>query len=298
MLKVTPPKQSPKVKTDGVTTASQKQSPEAQKKASKPKKKRKASGSSLGWGFFQGFNLFLTFVILLGLGIVTYIMVGGENRHQGLPKYVLDQATDNGQVIFNPQIPEEVRQSYIYVPPVKEEINAEELEQIEQIAKAPDFDLKLSSVGETVGQGEGSSTATDDQDSLPKLSLTSVGSDALNDANAEDFELERAQVQIESFIDQAQHAMSEGRYVGVNHDDAYYFYTQVLFLDVENPVAKAGLHDIANLYFQNAQKALYEGDLTNAETFIKVGLVVMPNHRELLQLEDEFKRYLETMRLN
>lgn len=297
MLKVTPPKQSPKAKTDGVTTASQKQSPEAQKKASKPKKKRKASGASLGWGFFQGFNLFLTFMILIGLGIVTYIMVGGENRHQGLPKYVLDQATDNGQVIFNPQIPEEVRQSYIYVPPVKEEINAEELEQIEQIAKAPDFDLKLSSLGNSA-ESEANASSQEGQNGLPKLSLTSIGSDALNEANAEDFETERAKVQLETFLDQAQHAMSEGRYVGVNHDDAYYFYTQVLFLDAENPAAKAGLHDIANLYFQNAQKSLYEGDLTNAETFIKVGLVVMPNHRELLQLEEEFKRYLETMRFN
>ncbi len=69
-----------------------------------PPKKAKKYGSSLGWGWFQAFSLFLTLLFLVGSGILLWMMIGNESIHEGPPKYVLSNDGQVGDVVLNPQL--------------------------------------------------------------------------------------------------------------------------------------------------------------------------------------------------
>lgn len=278
-------------KSSSIDSSSALSSPEKLgKQARKQTEKRgnKQKSGSLGWGFLQGFNLFITLIVLAGVGTLFYMMMDHESRHQGPAKYVLDPAKEDGQVIFNPAIPEEIRQSYVYIPPIKDNINDETIEKIEAIAKQADFAINLISSEKDPSLLE--EQAEEDEFALPKITLSSLSSrgESTEELDEEQVEEERQQ-HIAMLLSAAHNAMANNNYVGVNQNDAYYFYNQILFLEADSAEAHEGLNDIATIYLQNAKQALLFHDYANADRFIKVGLVVVPDHPELKALEKELR---------
>lgn len=240
---------------------SSKEEREKKKKRRKKSGESRSGGSSFGWGWFQGFNLFITFYFLTIFIIFGYFMMGGETRHEGPPKYVLDKSdAESGKVVFNPQIPKEIRDSYTYVRP--EEVTPVDSETVDHL-------ILLSESG---------SDFTDID--MPELNLLSS-----SEERVEEVAQEVKKYRVEELLLMAEEARSVGHYVGAKQQDAYYFYQEVLKQDPNNEAAKFGLQDIAYLYYQNAQKAYDEGDYGQADQYVKVGLIIEPNNQFLLELK-------------
>ena len=70
-------------------------------------------------------------------------------------------------------------------------------------------------------------------------------------------------------------------------DSAFYYYSLVLEHRPNNVEALAGLMTIADRYVALAQKALKRNQLDKANTYIRRGLTVVPEHQELLALQQQ-----------
>lgn len=256
------------------------QSTEEQAKAAAKQTKRSAHkhGSSLGWGWFQGFNLFVTGCFLLICLGFAYFMMGSETHHEGPPKYAVDQTNTLGKAIFNPALPEEVRESFVYHPPVRRPKNEEKpvLEEIELISEA----------------------AQTQQPDLPTLSLVSASEEddapeAINlpglqlEAHAETAPTttETTNPQVSHLLKQAAGAMSRGHLSEPYPDSALALYRRALELEPSNGDALAGIDRLATHYLNLAKKAWAREDYFSALDYADLGLKADPLNPELNQLK-------------
>lgn len=251
-----------------------------------PKKRRK--GSVLGMGWFQGFNLFICGVIFVGLAIFSYFIFGERPLYTGkLPKYVVIENEDLGSMgALNPAIPEEERQAYIYVPKVERKDDGHIL-QDKPVLDSDVQEARITKVELQSGNDSSSEAQVSvETEEAPGLTLLSVDHNA-DGISREDLAL------AEDFIQQAEIAFMQGNYVGIDEDDAYYFYQKALELDKKNRQAEQGLASIADIYYRSAYDAFTYGDIDIANQYLMIGLKVAPNHRPLLELERRMEQQLD-----
>lgn len=255
------------------------------------KKKSKKYGSSLGWGWFQGFNLFITGSFLTICLIFAYFMMGSETTRSGLPKYSIDRTNDLGKAIYNPALSEEERESFVYKPPVRrpkttEKPVLEEIELLSEAAKNPTANLDL-----------------------PALSLISATEDDEAEHNAENFYgdspfgLNMESLQLESssqpaeqntvlsnpesnsMVQQANAAWDRGQLSEPYQGSALAYYHQALAADANNQAALTGLNKLATHYLNLAQKEFSRNDYFSALDYVDLGLKADPLNPELNQLK-------------
>ncbi|WP_156923247.1 hypothetical protein WMO13_06855 [Ignatzschineria larvae DSM 13226] len=257
---------------------------------------KKQRGSKLGMGWFQGFSLFIAFLVFSALAVFAYFMLGDKPLYDGdVPKYVVIGNEDSGAMAaLNPAIPEEVRQQYIYVPKVTRTEDLEILQErpvldATQDAKVTKVELANNMDGseEVVVSEENTET---NHGSLG-LELLSVDHNATG-LSAEDLAL------IDGFLLQGDIAYEQGIYVGVNQDDAYHYYQSALAIDPNNAQAQQGIANIANVYYASARDAYNYGTYDVAAQYVALGLAVQPNHSSLLQLQQLVEQMQSTQSSN
>ena len=100
-----------------------------------------------------------------------------------------------------------------------------------------------------------------------------------------------SQQQIHTWLQQAQGHLVAYRLTSPKGNNALELYQRVLSVDAENQKAQNGVNKIADQYMELAEKAIYEGRISKARTYVKRGLEVVKNRADLLAL----KKDLETM---
>lgn len=259
------------------------------------RKKANKHGSSLGWGWFQGFNLFVTGCFLFICLVFAYFMMGSDSKHEGLPKYSIDRANDLGKAIFNPSLSEEVRKSFIYKPPIRRPKTEEKpvFEEIELLSEA--------------------SSNAEQQTNLPALSLiSSVEEDEETETTPENFygdapfglnmeslqlESSAGQVQeqestpsspeIAALMQQANNAWNKGQLSEPYQGSALSIYHQALEVDPNSIEALSGLDRLANHYLNLSKRAFEYGDYFSALDYADLGLKADPLNPELNQLKSQ-----------
>lgn len=252
-------------------------------------------GSKLGMGWFQGFNLFICGVIFIGLAIFAYFMFGEAPLYSGkIPKYVVVETEDSASMgVLNPAIPLEEREQYIYVPKVE---RADDLE----LPVLDDADtVKSVTKVELLSDGSIESAVTEIDEE--KMHTDASDQDELAENDAPAFELlssdhnqkglsEEDMEMVNLFNQQAGYAFMQGNYVGVNFNDAYYYYQEALKLDPESVPALNGLIAIADIYYKSAADTYQQGNADIAAQYLAIGLKVLPDYAPLLQLKAEMER--------
>ena len=263
--------------------------------AAPPSSIKPTKGSKLGMGWFQGFNLFICGIIFIGLAIFAYFMFGEAPLYDGkVPKYVVVETEDSASMgVLNPAIPLEEREQYIYVPKVE---RADDLE----LPVLDDVDtVKSVTKVELLSDGSIESAVTEINEKKTHADEIDQNDLAENDAPA--FELlssdynqkglsEEDMEMVNLFNQQAGYAFMQGNYVGVNFNDAYYYYQEALKLDPESVPALNGLIAIADIYYKSAADTYQQGNADIAAQYLAIGLKVLPDYAPLLQLKAEMGR--------
>ncbi|WP_457576264.1 protein kinase domain-containing protein [Desulfomarina sp.] len=89
---------------------------------------------------------------------------------------------------------------------------------------------------------------------------------------------------------QAVDALERNRLSTPEGDCAYKYYSDILRIDKDNPRALQGLRTISDRYAARAEKALLNLNMKKARYYIRQGLLITPNHKLLLELQDDLKR--------
>lgn len=254
------------------------------------KKKSKRHGSSLGWGWFQGFNLFVTGCFLIICLVFAYFMMGGESTHEGPPKYSIDRANDLGKAIFNPAIPEEVRATYVYTPPVRRPKATEKpvLDEIQLISEAKDESiinpdlpaLSLISSTEADDEAEPEENEVFFGDAPFGLSMQELQLESMTTAPQES-----QNPQSNAFVQQAKSAWNRGQLSEPYQGSALSLYHKALEVDPSNQSALAGIDQLASHYLNLAKKEMDRGDYFSALDYTDLGLKADPLNPELNQLK-------------
>lgn len=257
---------------------------------------KKQRGSKLGMGWFQGFSLFVAFLIFSALAVFAYFMLGDKPLYEGdVPKYVVIGNEDSGAMAaLNPAIPEDIRQQYIYVPKVTRTEDLEILQERPVLDTTQDAKVtKVELASNTDGSEEVvvSEENAESNDNSVGLELLSVDHNAAG-LSAEDLAL------VDGFLLQGDIAYEQGIYVGVNQDDAYHYYQSALAIDPNNAQAQQGLANIANVYYASARDAYNYGTYDVAAQYVALGLAVQPNHSSLLQLQQLVEQMQSTQSPN
>ncbi len=276
------------------------------------KKKKKRYGSSLGWGWFQGFNLFVNGCFLLMCLVFAYFMLGGEERHQGLPKYVLDRSNNLGMVIFNPQIPENIRQTFVYRPPIVrvkedkpiEKPNFGEIQLLSSVQQdnsrisetLPELSLISSSSDGSRGETQGNQQAP--QKEVPfygdspfsEITLDSLQSSETNapSQNSQQGNNTAQGSEVDHLNALAIDAIKKGKLVEPYEGSALSYYNQILEISPNHPYGIDGIMNIANTYLQKAKEEMHYGRNARAKTYIQLGLEADPFNPELNQMFSDF----------
>lgn len=69
-------------------------------------------------------------------------------------------------------------------------------------------------------------------------------------------------------------------------DNAYYYFTRLLQINPDNPVARKGLLEIADRYAVLAERSLANNDYAKTEAYIQLGLKINPGNKTLLSLKN------------
>lgn len=69
-------------------------------------------------------------------------------------------------------------------------------------------------------------------------------------------------------------------------DNAYYYFTRLLQINPDNPVARKGILEIADRYAILAERSLAKNDYAKTEAYIQIGLKINPSNRTLLSLKN------------
>lgn len=254
------------------------------------KKTSTRHGSSLGWGWFQGFNLFITGCFLILCFVFAYFMMGGESTRQGPPKYTIDRANDLGKAIFNPVLSEEERESFVYKPPIKRPSPKNEdkpvLDELELINQASTQEslpaLTLISSAETEedeGISTDESTETFYGDSpfglhMESLQLESSSSPEVMPPSSTD-------PYVQELMQQAIIAWNKGQLSEPYQNSALSFYHRILESDPNNVDALSGIDRLANHYLNQAKREMNRGDYFSALDYADLGLKADPLNPEL-----------------
>lgn len=257
--------------------------------AAPPIAEKPVRGSKLGMGWFQGFNLFICGLIFIGLAIFAYFMFGEEPLYTGkVPKYVVIANEDSGSMAaLNPALTDAEREKYVYVPKV--EVQREDpleqpvLDPVEKTRTVTKVELLSNDSGEeeTISTETVVSDVADDE--VAGLSLHSLDHDEEGLSQADI-------LLIDGLIQMANNAFFQGNYVGINQDDAYYFYQEVLTIDADNAKGQQGILAIADVYYRSALDAYRRGDLEIAQQYLAIGQKVQPNYAPLSQLETQMQQ--------
>ncbi len=212
------------------------------------------SGTSLGYGWFQGFSLFVTGLLLLGVGVIVFLLVNDESLHQGPVKYVLqeDGTLITGGVKLNPLLVTEQKTSQLLVQPDESTKNAVDSSKEEKILQVPPIDLLAVSEG------------------------------GYSDESV-----------IETYMQQAKEALKQQKLVTPMDQSALYFYQQVLQLDANHEGALLGIRQLADQYYQYAEKRLQSNDFQKAWEYVMTGLKIVPDHQDLLFLKADIEYWLQ-----
>lgn len=76
-------------------------------------------------------------------------------------------------------------------------------------------------------------------------------------------------------------------------DNAYYYFSRLLEIDPQSPVARRGIFEIADRYALLAEKALATNDYGKTQAYVDIGLKINPRNETLLslkQLSEETKQ--------
>lgn len=255
-------------------------------------KKSKKHGSSLGWGWFQGFNLFITGSFLAICLVFAYFMMGSETTRTGLPKYSIDRTNDLGKAIYNPALSEEERESFVYKPPVRrpkatEKPVLDEIELLSEAAKNPTANLDLPALTLI--------SAADDDDEAEHSAENFYG-DSPFGLNMESLQLESSSQpteqsaassnpESEAMVKQAETAWNRGQLSEPYQGSALAYYHQALATDDNNQAALTGLNKLATHYLNLAKKAFSQNDYFSALDYVDLGLKADPLNPELNQLK-------------
>lgn len=68
-------------------------------------------------------------------------------------------------------------------------------------------------------------------------------------------------------------------------DNAYYYFTRLLQINPDNPVARKGLLEIADRYAVLAERSLANNDYAKTDAYIQLGLKINPGNKTLLSLK-------------
>ncbi len=255
--------------------------------------KRQATkyGTSLGWGWFQGFNLFITGSFLAICVVFAYFMMGGETTRTGLPKYSIDRANDLGKVIYNPALSEEERESFVYKPPVRRPKTTEkpvldEIELLSEAAKNPIANLDLPTL---------SLISAEEHDDIDHHEENFYG-DSPFGLNMESLQLESSSQsntqqdnnpETNAIMQQAKAAWNRGQLSEPYQGSALAYYHQALASDANNQAALTGLNQLATHYLNLAKKSFSRNDYFSALDYVDLGLKADPLNPELHQLKSQ-----------
>lgn len=255
------------------------------------KKRSKKYGSSLGWGWFQGFNLFITGAFLALCLVFAYFMMGGETTRSGLPKYSIDRTNDLGKAIYNPALSEEERASFVYQPPVRRPKTTEkpvldEIELLSEATKNPSANLDLPALSLIASTEEDEAEHNEENfygDSPFGLTMESLQLESSTQPVEQNVMPSNPAVQ--SLIKQATVAWNRGQLSEPYQGSALSYYHQALAVDANDQAALTGLSQLATHYLNLAKKELGRNDFFSALDYVDLGLKADPLNPELHQLK-------------
>lgn len=258
------------------------------------KKRTKKHGTSLGWGWFQGFNLFVTGCFLLICFVFAYFMMGSESRHEGPPKYAVDETNDLGTAIFNPVIPQEVRDSYVYKPPIRrpktdDKPVMDEINLISEATSNPTQNVDLPTLS-LISSSEEDDDHTDGNfygDEPFGLSMQDLQLESSAQTQNTQPQSENNNPQTAYLIQQASAAWNKGQLSEPYQGSALSFYHRALENDPNNTSAHTGIDRIATHYLNQAKKEMRRGDYFSALDYTDLGLKADPLNPELNQLKSQ-----------
>ena len=99
---------------------------------------------------------------------------------------------------------------------------------------------------------------------------------------------------IKELLSQGHRSLDDFRLLTPEDDNAYGHYRAVLRLDPANEDAIEGIQEIVDRYITLTRKAAGQHDNDRAKRYIKRGLSVQPDNRDLLALEERIDRKIET----
>lgn len=102
---------------------------------------------------------------------------------------------------------------------------------------------------------------------------------------------EAQRVQVEQLLEMAQLNLEIGRLVDPPVSNAAHGFREVLKLDPNNEQAREGLQEIAGYFLEQTRDGLSQGEPRNSlRGLVEAGLLAMPRHPELLELQQELNR--------
>jgi type II secretory pathway predicted ATPase ExeA len=99
---------------------------------------------------------------------------------------------------------------------------------------------------------------------------------------------------IGTLLSHGRRSLDDFRLLTPEDDNAYDYYHAVLRLDPANEDASEGIQEIVDRYITLTRKAADKHENDRARRYIKRGLSVQPDNRELLVLQDRLDRKIET----
>ena len=97
--------------------------------------------------------------------------------------------------------------------------------------------------------------------------------------------IDQTEQEIQDYLAQAEIYFSKKQFTSPKTKNAFFMYNKVLELDPENFSALDGLNSIADKYYGYAKPRFDKKQYKKAESFIKKGLKVAPEHQALLELQ-------------
>lgn len=99
--------------------------------------------------------------------------------------------------------------------------------------------------------------------------------------------LEKAKKKLDKLFTKAEQSFAANRLVEPTGNCALKYYTEILSIEPQNALAKAGINKIADSLATDAMLAYKKNDLEQASRYVELGLEVAPDHSDLLTVKRE-----------